>query len=105
LVQIIDDPRKVENAYDHQYENLARKIANLVLAKRGIFVEIGGGKGQLTVPLAKLLPRLRFIVVDTFSGAYSGTLGLLNQALWSRADPPGQGARSRLSRLDGGRIL
>ena len=81
LVQIIDDPRKVENAYDRQYENLARKIADLVLAKKGIFVEIGGGKGQLTVPLAKLLPRLRFIVVDTFSGAYSGTLGLLNKAL------------------------
>ena len=81
LVQIIDDPRKVENAHDLQYENLARKIANLVLAKRGIFGEIGGGKGQMTVPLAKLLPRLRFIVVDTFSGAYSGTLSQLNQAL------------------------
>ena len=81
LVQIIDDPSKVENAYDRQYENLSRKIANLVLAKSGILAEIGGGKGQLTVPLAKLLPRLRFIVVDTFSGAYSGTLGQLNKAL------------------------
>jgi ubiquinone/menaquinone biosynthesis C-methylase UbiE len=81
LVQIIDDPRKVENAYDHQYKNLARKIANLVLAKSGILAEIGGGKGQLTLPLAKLLPRLQFIVVDTFSGAYSGSLRQLNGAL------------------------
>jgi cyclopropane fatty-acyl-phospholipid synthase-like methyltransferase len=81
LVPIVDDPRRVENAYDRQYENLARKISNLVLAKRGILAEIGGGKGQLTVPLAKLLPRLRFTLVDTFSGAYSGTLGQLNKAL------------------------
>ena len=82
LVQIIDDPRKVENAYACQYENLARKIADLVLAKSGILAEIGGGKGQLTVPLAKLLPRLRFDVVDTFSGTYSGTLSRLNKALF-----------------------
>ena len=45
LVQIVDDRRKVENAYDLQYENLAREVANLVLAKRGIFAEVGGGKG------------------------------------------------------------
>jgi len=82
LVQIIDDPRKVENACACQYENLARKIANLVLANNGILAEIGGGRGQLTVPLAKLLPRLRFNVVDTFSGTYSGTLSQLNEALF-----------------------
>jgi SAM-dependent methyltransferase len=81
MVQVVDDPRKVENAYAHQYENLAREIASLVSTRSGILGEIGGGKGQLTVPLAKLLPRHRFNVADTFTGEYSGTLIQLNKAL------------------------
>jgi len=79
--QIVDDPRKVESAYAHQYENLARKIANLVPTRRGVLAEIGCGKGQLTIPMAKLLPRHRFNLVDTFTGAYKGTLSQLNKAL------------------------
>src|SRR2546425_1949775 len=79
--QIVDDPRKVESAYAHQYENLARKIANLFPTRRGILAEIGCGKGQLTIALAKLLPRHRFNLVDTFTGAYTGTLSQLNKAL------------------------
>jgi cyclopropane fatty-acyl-phospholipid synthase-like methyltransferase len=81
MAYVVDDPRKVENVYARQYENLARKIANLVPGKKGVLAEIGCGKGQLTIPLAKFLPRHRFNVVDTFSGAYSGTLGQLNRAL------------------------
>src|SRR6266571_4610815 len=84
MLQVVDDPRKVENAYAHQYENLAREIANLVPTRNGVLAEIGCGRGQLTIPLAKLLPRHRFNVVDMFSGAYSGTLSQLNKAL-SRA--------------------
>ncbi len=81
MVQVVDDPKKVENAYAHQYENLASEIANLVPTKGGILAEIGCGEGRLTIPLAKLLPRHRFNVVDTFAGPYSGTLGRLNKAL------------------------
>jgi ubiquinone/menaquinone biosynthesis C-methylase UbiE len=81
MVQIVDDPGKVENAYAHQYDNLARKVASLISSTSGILAEIGGGEGQLTLPLAKLLPRHRFNVVDTFTGAYSGTLTRLNKAL------------------------
>jgi cyclopropane fatty-acyl-phospholipid synthase-like methyltransferase len=84
MVQVVDDPKRVEGAYSHQYEDLARKFASLVPSRGGILGEIGCGKGQLTIPLAKLLPRHRFSVVDTFTGPYSGTLGQLNQAL-SRA--------------------
>src|SRR6266581_2022524 len=81
MVQVVDDPKKVENAYAHQYENLASEIANLVPTKGGILAEIGCAEGRLTIPLAKLLPRHRFNVVDTFAGPYSGTLGRLNKAL------------------------
>src|SRR2546425_6663731 len=82
MVQVVDDPKKVEDAYARQYENLASKIANLVPTRRGVLAEIGCGEGQLTIPLAKLLPRHRFSVVDAFTGAYSGTLDRLNQALF-----------------------
>jgi ubiquinone/menaquinone biosynthesis C-methylase UbiE len=78
---VIDDPRKVESIYDHQYDYLARDFANLVPKRNGVLAEIGCGKGQLTVPLAKLLPRHRMNVVDKFSGSYSGTLRRLNHAL------------------------
>src|SRR2546425_8553194 len=81
MVQVVDDPKKVEDAYARQYENLASKIANLVPTRRGVLAEIGCGKGQLTIPLAKLLPRHQFNLVDTFTGAYTGTLSLLNRAL------------------------
>jgi cyclopropane fatty-acyl-phospholipid synthase-like methyltransferase len=81
LLPAVDDPRKVENAYAHQYENLSREIANLLPTSNGILAEVGCGKGQLTIPLAKLLPGHQLNVVDTFTGAYSGTLSRLNQAL------------------------
>ena len=82
MIRVVDNPKKVEDAYARQYENLASEIANLVLTRRGILAEIGCGEGRLTIPLAKLLPRHRFNVVDTFTGAYSGALGRLNQALF-----------------------
>ncbi len=81
MLLLVNDPREVESAYARQYENLARVFANLVPKGIGVLAEIGCGKGQLTVPLAKLLPHHRFHVVDKFSGAYSGTLNRLNHAL------------------------
>src|SRR5713101_8022786 len=82
MVQVVDDPKKVEDAYARQYENLASEIASLVPTRDGILAEVGCGEGQLTIPLAKLLPRHRFNVVDAFTGPYSGTQSRLNQALF-----------------------
>jgi tRNA G46 methylase TrmB len=82
MIQVVDNPKNVEDAYARQYENLASEIANLVPTRSGILAEVGCGEGQLTIPLAKLLPRHRFNVVDTFAGAYSGTLDRLDQALF-----------------------
>jgi cyclopropane fatty-acyl-phospholipid synthase-like methyltransferase len=78
---VIDDPREVEQAYARQYENLSREFSRVIQSKRGILAEIGCGRGQLTIPVARLLPHCRFRVVDTFAGAYTGTLRLLNKAL------------------------
>ncbi|HEV2120688.1 MAG TPA: class I SAM-dependent methyltransferase [Candidatus Bathyarchaeia archaeon] len=79
--QIVSDPRNVETAYALQYENLAKKIVSLVRTRNGTLVEVGCGEGQLTIHLAKLLPRHRFSVVDAFTGAYSGALNRLSRAL------------------------
>ena len=81
MTEVIDDPREVEQAYARQYENLSREFSRVIQSKRGILAEIGCGKGQLTIPVARLLPHCRFRVVDTFAGAYTGTLRLLNKAL------------------------
>lgn len=84
MLRIIDDPRKVDDVYADQYDILAREVASLVSSRSGILVEIGSGEGQLTIPLAMLLPRHRFKLVDSFSGPYSGNRSQLNKAL-SRA--------------------
>ena len=81
LTEVIDNPREVEQAYARQYENLSREFSRVTQSKRGILAEIGCGRGQLTIPLARLMPHSRFQVVDTFAGAYTGTLKLLNKAL------------------------
>jgi len=81
LTKVIDDPLEVEQAYARQYENLSREFSRVIQSKRGILAEIGCGRGQLTIPVARLLPHCRFRVVDTFAGAYTGTLRLLNKAL------------------------
>ncbi len=39
--------------------------------QRGVLVEIGCGKGQLTIPLAERLSRCQIIGVDRFRGSYS----------------------------------
>jgi SAM-dependent methyltransferase len=84
MVQVVDDPKKVEDAYARQYENIASEVANLVPTREGVLAEIGCGEGQLTIPLATLLPRHRFNIVDSYIGPYSGNLSQLNKAL-SRA--------------------
>jgi len=43
----------------------------MLAKKRGVLVEIGCGKGQLTIPLAKRLPRCQIIGLDRFRGSYS----------------------------------
>ena len=77
---IVEDPKKVDASYAHQYDNLALEFEPL-LPNRAFLAEVGCGRGQLTIPLAKLRPKYRFEVVDTFSGPYAGTLRHLKQAL------------------------
>jgi len=52
---VIDNPREVEQAYSRQYENLSREFSRVTQSKRGILAEIGCGREQLTIPLARLM--------------------------------------------------
>jgi cyclopropane fatty-acyl-phospholipid synthase-like methyltransferase len=77
---VVEDPKKVDDAYARQYDNLAREFEAL-LPTSAFLAEVGCGMGQLTVPLAKLRRKYRFEVVDTFTGPYTGTLTRLKRAL------------------------
>ena len=63
------DPKGLDRAWRQQYENLAREFTKLI-GKRRTIVEIGCGRGQLTIPLAKLV-RGRLLAVDSFAWPYS----------------------------------
>src|SRR2546428_13545349 len=65
----VSDPKGLDWAWRQQYENLAREFAKLI-EKRRTIVEIGCGRGQLTIPLAKLV-RGRLLTVDSFAWPYS----------------------------------
>jgi len=65
----VSDPEELDKAWRQQYENLAREFAKLI-GKRRTIIEIGCGRGQLTIPLAKLV-RGRLLTVDSFDWPYS----------------------------------
>src|SRR5439155_12093057 len=62
----ISDPEDLEFAWDQQYARLAERFSRMLSKQRGFLVEIGCGKGQLTIPLAERLPRCQIIGVDRF---------------------------------------
>jgi cyclopropane fatty-acyl-phospholipid synthase-like methyltransferase len=71
-IRVISDPDKLSEAWRQQYSRLAKQFAAKLPKTTGLLVEIGCGEGQLTIPLAKELPRLQIIGVDQYTGPYSG---------------------------------
>jgi len=69
--KIISHPRYIESAWLEQYEGLAKRFACLLRCDIGDLVEIGCGRGQLTIPLSRLVASDRITVVDRFTGPYS----------------------------------
>jgi len=70
-IRPISDPRELGAAWSGQYGRLAELFSRMLPKQRGVLVEIGCGKGQLTIPLAERLPRCQIIGVDRFRGSYS----------------------------------
>ena len=81
-MKIISDPKQLEAVWGQQYARLARYFARL-LPEQGVLVEIGCGRGQLTIPLAERIPRWQIIGVDRFKGPYSKNRAELRSVLAS----------------------
>jgi cyclopropane fatty-acyl-phospholipid synthase-like methyltransferase len=87
--EIVVEPSDLETAWAKQYETLAHIFADLIGKKDQRVAEIGCGRGQLTVPLAKRATNLRFVLVDRFVGTnysknYNALLCALTKARLSK---------------------
>jgi len=78
---VISHPKYLESAWLALYDKLAKSFADLLRFNTGHLVEIGCGRGQLTVPLSRLVANSPITVVDKFAGPYSKDLKLLRAAL------------------------
>ena len=65
--EVVTDPSGLEVVWSKQYEKLAHVFAD-VLGKGQRVAEIGCGRGQLTIPLARRAKNLQFVLVDRFVG-------------------------------------
>jgi cyclopropane fatty-acyl-phospholipid synthase-like methyltransferase len=66
--EVVRDPSDLEAVWSKQYEMLAQVFAAVLGEKARRIVEIGCGRGQLTIPLSKHARSLRFVLVDRFVG-------------------------------------
>jgi len=78
---VISHPKYLESAWLALYDKLAKSFADLLRFNTGHLVEIGCGRGQLTIPLSRLVANSPITVVDKFAGPYSKDLKLLRAAL------------------------
>ena len=69
-MDVVSEPRQLPVVWSHQYARLAEEFASLLPPGEGVVVEVGSGRGQLTIPLAGLASRYRFIAVDRYEGPY-----------------------------------
>ena len=80
-METICEPRRLDHAWSAQYERLAQVFAQIIGSTTGDIVEIGCGRGQLTIPLSKQIPLSRIVAVDRFQGPYRGDRQRLRTAL------------------------
>jgi len=66
--ETVTRPSDLETAWNKQYVSLAYVFASALGTRRIRVVEIGCGRGQLTIPLAKRAKNTQFVLVDRFVG-------------------------------------
>jgi cyclopropane fatty-acyl-phospholipid synthase-like methyltransferase len=67
-VEVVTEPSDLQAAWSNQYEKLAHVFADALGKKGRRIAEIGCGRGQLAIPLAKRAKNLQFVLVDRFVG-------------------------------------
>jgi len=79
--ETVTKPSDLEAAWSKQYDRLARIFAKTLGKKNRRVAEIGCGRGQLTIPLAKQAANVQLVLVDRFAdtktGSYSKSYKLL----------------------------
>jgi len=68
---VVSNPAYLESAWLALYQRLAELFAGLLRSNTGHLVEIGCGRGQLTIPLSRLVANSPITIVDKFAGPYS----------------------------------
>ena len=66
--EVVTDPSDLEIFWSKQYEKLAHVFADVLGRRAQRVAEIGCGRGQLTIPLARRAKNLQFVLVDRFVG-------------------------------------
>ena len=82
-MRVIRDLLDIDRAWTTEYARLARAIKAVLPLKVGALVEVGCGSGQLTIPLARLVPEAQIDVIDRFEGPYSSDRSELLERLKS----------------------
>src|SRR2546425_10335359 len=80
---IAGNPSDLSKAWSKYYDLLAAHFIERIGRRRfRLILEAGCGKGQLTIPLLRRLPReVRMIAIDSSKGPYAGWLKELSQEL------------------------
>lgn len=77
----ISDPRDLRKAWEGEYARLARRLSKLLPSEPVSLVEIGCGRGELTIPLTIRAPAMRVLAIDRFAAPYSSDRERLVRAL------------------------
>lgn len=82
-MEVLTDPSAVPKAWSRQYDRMASIFAKILARKRGKVAEVGCGAGQLTIPLAKRIVDVDFVLVDRFADTKTGSYSRSHRALIS----------------------
>jgi tRNA G46 methylase TrmB len=88
--EILTDPSEVEAAWSKQYDRVSGIFENRRIA------EIGCGRGQLTIPLAKRAANVQFVLVDRFADTRTGSYSKNFKALLSNLKKAKLKGRARI---------
>ncbi len=80
---LYEDLQAFQDAWAQTYKRLAKLFSTKLPSGSGKLVELGCGKGQLTIPLAKTALHYKILGIDNYSGPYSRDLRSLKTALGS----------------------
>jgi hypothetical protein len=67
----VSDARKLGSAWKREYREVVRRAVRRLPPRPQALIELGCGRGQLTVPLARAVPGADLLLADRFAPPYS----------------------------------